>query len=109
MHDAGLALPQDILWQTSSAYGYLLFSCLIIATLFFWITPGVTGIWKEVLPRAGMILACVAVSTLLVTGGHIRTLEYHLAYEWNRAICMEAMVLSLTTLSWYQLHRKKGC
>ena len=105
MHDAGLEMPDSVLWLTSNAYGYLLFGCLGFAALFFWISRGITGIWKEVLSRVAMILVCVAASTLLVTGGRLKILEYHLTYEWNRAIYMESLVLSLAALLWHQLHR----
>ena len=103
--DAGLDYPDSVLWLTSRAYGYVFFGSLILAALFFWISRGITGFWKEILCRAAIVLASVAVSTLMVTGGHFRTLEYHLTYEWNQAISTEALVLSLTTLFWHQLHR----
>ena len=105
MYDSGLDLPDSILWMTTKAYGYFLAGCLILAALFYWISRGITGIWKEILSRTSMILICISVSTLLVTGGQFHTLEYYLTAEWNRAIYMEALVLSLTTLLWYQLHR----
>ena len=47
MHDAGLDMPDSILWTTSRVYGYLLFGCVIMAAVFFWISRGITGIWKE--------------------------------------------------------------
>ena len=108
MYDAGLALPEDSLWQTSSAYGYLLFGCLIMAAVFFWTSRCITGLWKEVLSRAAIIFVCIAVSIVLVTCGQMRVLEYHLTHEWNQAICVETTVLSLTALLWYQLHRMRG-
>ena len=105
MYDAGLDLPNSVLWLTTRVYTYLMVGCLIFAALFYWISRGVTGIWKEVLSRVAIILVCIAVSTLLVTGGQFETLEYHLTAEWNQAIYMESLVLSLTTLLWHQLHR----
>lgn len=104
LYDAGLDLPDSILWMTSKAYGYFFAGCLILAALFYWISRGITGIWKEVLSRVTIILLSIAVSTLLVTGGQFHTLEYYLDYEWNRAIYMEALTLSLTLLLWHQLH-----
>lgn len=105
MYDGGLDLPDSILWMTSRAYGYLLALCLILAALFYWISRGITGIWKEVLSRVLIILVCLAVSTLLVTGGQFHTLEYYLTYEWNQTICMETLVLSLAALLWHRLYR----
>ena len=105
MYDAGLDLPNSVLWLITRVYTYLMVGCLIFAALFYWISRGVTGIWKEVLSRVAIILVCIAVSTLLVTGGQFETLEYHLTAEWNQAIYMESLVLSLTTLLWHQLHR----
>lgn len=106
MHDAGLDMPDSsVLWLTSSVYAYVMFGCLIMAGLSFWISRGITGIWKEVLARVTIILVSIAVSTLLVTGGQLRTLEYHLTGEWNQAIYMEALVLSLAALLWHQLYR----
>lgn len=105
MWDAGLDLPNSVLWMTTSVYTYVMLGCLIFAALFYWISRGITGIWKEVLTRIPTILICISVSTLLVTGGQLRTLEYHLTYEWNQAIYMESFVLSLTALLWHQLHR----
>lgn len=106
MHDAGLDMPSSsVLWLTSGAYGYVLFGALIMAVLFFWISRGITGIWKEVLSRAVIVLLSLTVSILLVTNGQLKTLEYYLTYEWNRAIYLEALVLSLAALLWYQLHR----
>lgn len=101
MYDAGLDLPNSVLWLTTSAYTYLMFGCLILAALFFWISRGIAGIWKEVLSRAAIILICTAAATLLVTGGQLRTLEHHLTYEWNMAIYMEALALSLAALLWH--------
>ena len=103
--DAGLDYPDSVLWLTSRAYGYLFFGCLIFAALFYWISRGITGIWKEVLSRVTIILISIACSTLLVTGGQFRTLEYHFSHEWNEAIYLEALILSLTSLLWHQLHR----
>lgn len=103
--DAGLDIPVGALWKTSNVYAYVLFGCLILAVLFLWISRGITGIWKEVLARAAIVLISVAVSTLLVTGGQLRILEYHLTYEWNQAISTEAIVLSLAALLWHQLYR----
>lgn len=105
LYDSGLDLPDSILWMTSKAYGYVFTGCLLFAALFFWISRGITGIWKEVLSRTAIILGCVAASTLLVTGGQFHTLEYYLNYEWNRAIYMESLALSLAALLWYQLYR----
>lgn len=105
MYDSGLDLPDSILWMTSKAYGYFFAGCLMLAALFYWISRGITGIWMEVLSRTAMILVCISAATLLVTGGQFHTLEYYLTYEWNRAIYMESLVLSLTALLWYQLHR----
>lgn len=108
LYDSGLDLPDSILWMTSKAYGYFFAGCLILAALFYWISRGITGIWKEVLSRVTIILLSIAASTLLVTGGQFHTLEYYLTNEWNQAIYMEALVLSLTLLLWHQLHRMKG-
>lgn len=105
MYDSGLDLPDSILWITTWAYGYLMAGCLIFAALFYWISHGIMGIWKEVLSRVAIILLCVSAATLLVTGGQFHTLEYHLTYEWNQAIYMEGLVLSLAALLWHQLHR----
>ena len=105
MWDAGLDLPNSVLWLTTGVYAYLIFGCLIFAALFYWISRGITGVWKEVLSRLPIILICIYVSTLLVTGGQLRTLENHLTYEWNRAIYLEALALSLTVLLWHQLYR----
>lgn len=105
MHDAGLEMPDSVLWLTSSAYSYVQFGCLIMAALFYWISRGITGIWKEVLSRVAIILLCIAASTLLVTGGQFHTLEYQLTYEWNQAIYMESLTLSLAVLLWHQLYR----
>lgn len=103
--DAGLDYPDSVLWLTSRAYGYVFFGCLLLAALFFWISRGITGIWKEVLTRVSLILVCTAVSTLLVTGGQFEMLEYHFSGEWNQAIYMETLVLSLAALLWYHLYR----
>lgn len=103
--DAGLDIPVGALWRTSNVYAYVLFGCLILAVLFFWVSRGITGIWNEVLSRVTIILASIAFSTLLVTGGELRILEYHLTYEWNQAIYTEALVLSLAALLWHQLYR----
>lgn len=105
LHDAGLNMPDSALWLTSSVYAYVMFGCLAMGALFFWISRGITGIWKEVLSRAAIILVSIAASTLLVTGGQLKTLEYHLTGEWNQAIYMEALVLSLAVLLWYQLYQ----
>jgi len=105
MHDAGLDMPDSALWLTSSAYAYVLFGSLILAGLFFWISRGISEIWKEVLSRVTIILVSIAASTLLVTGGQLRTLEYHLTGEWNQAIYMDALVLALAALLWHQLYR----
>ena len=106
MYDAGLDMPDSsVLWLTSSAYAYVLFGSLAMAALFFWISRGISGLWKEVLSRVTIILFSIAASTLLVTGGQLKTLEYHLTYQWNQAIYMEALLLSLTALLWHQLHR----
>lgn len=102
--DAGLDMPDSALWLTSSVYAYVMFGCLVMAGLFFWISRGISGIWKEVLSRLTIILVSIAASTLLVTGGQLRTLEYHLTGEWNQAIYMEALVLSLAALLWHQLY-----
>ena len=105
MWDAGLDLPNSVLWLTTGVYAYLMFGCLIFAALFYWISRGITGVWKEVLSRISIVLICISVSTLLVTGGQLRTLENHLTYEWNRAIYLEALVMSLAALLWNQLYR----
>jgi len=105
LYDSGLNLPDSILWMTSRAYGYFLAGCLILAALFYWISRGITGIWKEVLFRVAIILVCTTAAILLVTGGQFHTLEYYLDYEWNQAIYMETLVLSLAALLWHQLHR----
>jgi len=105
LYDSGLDLPDSILWMSSKAYGHFFAGCMILAALFYWISRGITGIWKEVLSRGAIILVCIAASILLVTGGQFHTLEYHLTYEWNQAIYMESLVLSLAALLWHQLHR----
>lgn len=103
--DAGLDYPSSILWTTSSAYAFVMCGSLILAVLFYMISRGITGIWQEILSRAVIVLISVAVSTLLITGGHLTTLEYHLTREWNQAIYMETLALSLAVLLWHQLHR----
>ena len=105
MWDSGKDMPTSIIWPSTFVYGYLFWGCLILAALFFVISRGITGIWREVLPRATIILICVAASILFVTGGQLTTLEYYLTAEWNEAIYLEALALSLTALCWYQLHR----
>ena len=103
--DAGKDMPTSIIWTSTYAYGYVFWGCLIFAVLCYVIARGITGIWKEVLGRMPLILACTAVSILLVTNGQLRTLEYYLTAEWNEAIYLEALVLSLTALLWDQIHR----
>lgn len=102
--DAGLDHPSDILWPTSCIYAVVIFGSLILGGLLYWISRGIAGLWKDILPRVSIALGSVAASTLLVTGGQLSTLEYFLTDEWNRAICMEVLVLSFTSLLWYQLH-----
>lgn len=103
--DAGLDYPSSILWITSSIYAFVMFGSLILAVLFYVISRGISGFWKEILSRAAIVLGAIAVSTLFVTSGHLTTLEYHFAAEWNQAIYTEALVLSLTALLWHQLSR----
>lgn len=102
--DSGKDMPNSIIWSTTYAYGYVFWGCLIFAIISFVISRGITGIWKEVLGRMPLILVCTAASILLVTNGELRTLEYYLTAEWNEAIYLEALVLSLTALLWHQLH-----
>ena len=102
--DGSKDMPTSIIWTSTHAYGYVFWGCLIFAALFYVISRGITGIWKKILCRMSIILVCAAVSILLVTGGQLRTLEYYLTGEWNEAIYLEALVLSLTAQLWYQLY-----
>lgn len=103
--DGGKDMPTSIIWTSTYAYGYAFWGSLILAALCYVISRGITGIWKEILTRMTIVLACVAVSILLVTGGQLTTLEYYLTNEWTEAACLEALVLSLSALCWHQLHR----
>lgn len=103
--DGGKEMPTSIIWLSTYAYGYALWGSLILAALFYVISRGITGMWKEALIRMTIILVCVAASILLVTGGQLTTLEYYLSNEWTEAAYLEALVLSLTALLWHQLHR----
>ena len=103
--DAGQEYPNSILWTTSSAYGFVFYGCIFFAVLFCVISRGITGLWKEILSRVAIVLVCVAGSTLMVTSGQFTVLEYFLTYEWNEAIYMESLFLSLAALLWYQLYR----
>lgn len=103
--DGGQDSPDSVIWTTSSFYRYVFFGCLILAAACFVIARGITGIWKEILSRMVILFISVALSTLLATGGRFTILEYYLTYEWNQSIYMEALVLSLTALLWYQLYR----
>lgn len=103
--DGGKDMPSSIIWISTYAYGYAFWGSLILAVLFYVISRGITGIWKEVLIRMTIILVCVAASILLVTGGQLTTLEHYLTNEWTEAAYMEALVLSSAALCWHQLHR----
>lgn len=105
MWDAGLDMPSSIIWMPTFAYGYVFWGSLILAVLFGVISHGITGMWKKILPVISIILLCAAASILLVTGGQLTTLEYYLTGEWNEAIYMETLVLSLTAILWHQLYR----
>ena len=103
--DGGKDMPTSVIMLTTDAYGYVFWGCLIFAALFYAISRGINGIWKEILSRMTIVLVCTALSILLVTGGHLTTLEYNLSNQWTEAIGLEALVLSLTALFWHQLHR----
>lgn len=103
--DSGKDMPTSIIWLSTYAYGYVFWGCLILAAFCYLISRGIAGVWKEVLGRMPLMLSSAAVSILLVTNGQLRTLEYYLTSEWNEAIYLEALVLSLTALLWDQLHR----
>lgn len=103
--DGGKEMPASIIMPTTYAYGYAFWGSLIFAALCLVISRGITGMWKEILTRMTIILVCVAVSILLVTGGQLTTLEYYLTNEWTEAAYLEALVLSLTALCWHQLSR----
>ena len=102
--DSGKPMPTSIIWRSTYAYGYVFWGCLIFAVISFVISRDITGIWKKVLSRVPLVLVCTAASILLVTNGELRTLEYYLSAEWNEAICLEALVLSLAAICWHQLH-----
>ena len=103
--DSGKPGPNSVLWTTSYAYGYVLWGSLILAAVFYAISRKSVGSGKEILLRLCIIFICVAVSTLLVTNGQLRTLEYAMSYEWNQIIINEALVLSLAMLLWHHLYR----
>lgn len=102
--DGGKDTPTSVIMLTSYIYGYVFWGSLIFASLFYGISRGITGIWKEVLSRVPIVLVCMAASILLVTSGQLKTLEYNLWNQWTEFIYMEALVLSLTALCWHQLH-----
>ena len=103
--DGGKDMPTSVIMLTSYAYGYVFWGCIVFAAMFYVISRGITGIWKEVLSRMTIVLFWTAMSILLVTGGQLNTLEYNLWNQWTEFIYMEALVLSLTALCWHQLHR----
>lgn len=103
--DAGKDHPQSVIWTTTWAYQLVFWGSLILGALFLVISRGITGIWKEILVRAAMVLGSLAVSTLMVTGGELIQLEYHMSHEWIPAIQTQTIALSLTALLWHQLHR----
>lgn len=103
--DGGKDMPTSVIMLTSYAYGYVFWGCLVFAAMFYVISRGITGIWKEILSRMTIVLFWTAMSILLVTDGQLNTLEYNLWNQWTEFIYMEALVLSLTALLWHQLHR----
>ena len=103
--DGGKEMPTSIIWPSTFAYGYAFWGCLVFAVMFYVISRGITGIWKEILSRMTIVLFWTAMSILLVTGGQLTTLEYNLWNQWTEFIYMEALVLSLAALCWHQLHR----
>ena len=103
--DGGKEMPTSIIWTSTYAYGYAFWGSLILAALFYAVSRGVAGIWKEILTRMTIILVCVAASILLATSGQLTTLEYFLSNEWTEVAYLEALVLSMTALLWHQLVR----
>lgn len=107
MWDGGQDHPTSIIWTTTGMYGYVMWGSLALAALFCVISRGITGIWQGILSSASIILVCLAVSILLVTGGELTTLEYYLTTEWADRIILEAMVLSVTAMVWHTLCQLK--
>lgn len=102
--DAGVDYPNSVLAITSNACVLIFWGSTVLAVIFFAISRGTSGFWKEIVIRIAILLGSVAFSTLLATGGKLMILQGDM-YVLKGYISTESIFVCLTALVWHQLHR----